>query len=56
VESVKLIEPVDVKYDSLLMSAAKKWQYQPAQLDGAPVRYMKRIQVSLAPEPPTVHR
>jgi len=55
VESVKLIEPVDVKYDSLLMTAAKKWQYQPAQLDGAPVRYMKRIQVSLAPEP-AAHR
>ena len=50
VESVKLIEPVDVKYDPLLTAAAKKWQYQPAQLDGAPVRYMKRIQISLAPE------
>ncbi|HZJ32656.1 MAG TPA: hypothetical protein VFD21_13860 [Vicinamibacterales bacterium] len=49
VESVRLLETVHRNYDPLLVSAAKKWQYQPAQLDGTPVRYMKRIQVSLAP-------
>jgi hypothetical protein len=49
VESVRLLETVHRNYDPVLVSAAKKWQYQPAQLDGTPVRYMKRIQISLAP-------
>jgi TonB family protein len=51
VESVRLMESVHPQYDALLLSAAKKWQYQPAQLDGAGVRYMKRIQISLEPSP-----
>jgi hypothetical protein len=51
VESARLLEPVHPKYDSLLLAATKKWQYQPAQLDGTGVRYMKRIQVSLNPTP-----
>jgi TonB family protein len=49
VESVKLIDSVHAQYDSLLESAAKRWQYQPALLDGTAVRFTKRIQVSLAP-------
>jgi hypothetical protein len=34
----------------------KKFQYQPAMLDGTGVRYMKRIQISLSPEKPNVRR
>lgn len=49
VESARIIDPVHVRYDSLLLSAAKKWQYQPATLDGSTVRYNKRIQISLNP-------
>ena len=49
VESVKLLDAVHPQYDSVLLSAAKKWQYQPALLDGTAVRYVKRIQISLAP-------
>jgi len=56
VESVRLLEAVHLNYDPLLLSAAKKWQYQPAMLDGTAVRYMKRIQVSLAPEKPAQRR
>ena len=56
VESAKLLQTVHPSYDGLLLAAAKKWQYQPAQLDGATVRYMKRIQISLAPEKPNVRR
>lgn len=56
VESARLLETVHPTYDGLLLSAAKKWQYQPAQLDGTGVRYMKRIQISLAPEKPNVRR
>ena len=49
VESVKIIDPVHVQYDSLLESTAKRWQYQPALLGGTAVRFTKRIQVSLNP-------
>ena len=56
IESARLLEPVHPTYDGLLLAAAKKWQYQPAQLDGTTVRYMKRIQISLAPEKPNVRR
>ena len=56
VESAKILETVHPSYDGLLLAAAKKWQYQPAQLDGTTVRYMKRIQISLAPEKPNLRR
>ena len=49
VESVRIIDSVHVQYDSLLESTAKRWQYQPALLDGTAVRFNKRIQVSLNP-------
>ena len=49
VESVRLLEPVHPQYDSLVLSAAKRWQYQPAHVAGTNVRYLKRIQISLAP-------
>ena len=56
VESAKLLETVHVTYDPLLLTAAKKFQYQPAMLDGTAVRYVKRIQISLAPEKPNLRR
>ena len=49
VESVRLLESVHPQYDSLVLSAAKRWQYQPAHVAGTNVRYLKRIQISLAP-------
>ena len=49
VESARILEAVHQNYDGLLLNAAKRWQYQPALLDGTPVRYMKRIQISLEP-------
>jgi len=56
VESARLIQSVHPRYDLLLLAAAKKWQYQPAQLEGIAVRYTKRIQVSLAPPPTEASR
>ena len=56
VESARLVETVHPTYDPLLLIAAKKFQYQPAVLDGTGVRYMKRIQISLSPEKPNVRR
>jgi hypothetical protein len=49
VESARMIDPVHIQYDGLLINAAKKWQYQPATIDGTPVRYNRRIQVNLDP-------
>jgi hypothetical protein len=34
-------------YDTLLMSAARDWRYQPATLAGKPVKYRKLIQVNV---------
>ena len=43
---------IDMSYDSMVMMAAKKWQYQPATLDGKPVKYLKRLTISVAVTPP----
>ena len=47
VESATMLEGVEALYNRLLLAAAKNWMYQPARLDGAPVKYRKRIQVTL---------
>jgi TonB family protein len=49
VESAKLRAPVHPQYDHLAVAAAKKWRYQPAIVDGIPVKFMKRVQVTLTP-------
>jgi TonB family protein len=35
-------------YDSLMLAAARDWRFQPATVGGAPVKFRKRIQVSVA--------
>jgi len=47
VESATMLEGVEALYNRLLLAAAKNWMYQPARLDGAPVKYRKRIQITL---------
>ena len=47
VESATMLEGVEALYNRLLLTAAKSWTYRPARLDGAPVKYRKRIQVTL---------
>lgn len=49
VESATMVASVNPQYDRLALSAAKLWQYQPAKVDGAPVKFVKRIQVQLVP-------
>ena len=56
VETVRMLESVHPQYDSLVISAAKKWQYQPAHVAGTSVQYLKRIQISLAPDPSSSRR
>jgi hypothetical protein len=40
---------IDPSYDSMLVSAAKKFQYQPATIDGMPVKYLKRLTITVTP-------
>ena len=35
-------------YDPLLLAAARDWRYQPARLNGVPVKYRKAIQIVLS--------
>ena len=49
VESASMIAPITPQYDRLAVSAARLWQYQPASVDGVPVKFLKRIQVNLVP-------
>ena len=38
---------VALRYDPLLLAAARNWTYTPAMLDGRPVKYRKIVQVSV---------
>ena len=49
VESAMMRVPVNPQYDRMTTAAAKTWQYQPATVDGAPVKFVKRINVTLVP-------
>jgi hypothetical protein len=49
VESALMRVPVNAQYDRMATAAARTWLYQPATVDGAPVKFVKRIQVSLVP-------
>jgi periplasmic protein TonB len=49
VEEARVVESVHPVYDALLLSAARTWKYEPATLDGKPVRYVKLIEIVLKP-------
>ncbi|HSL24063.1 MAG TPA: hypothetical protein VK886_21195 [Vicinamibacterales bacterium] len=48
VESAAIRMSIHPAYDSMLLAAAVDWRYQPALVNGVPVKYRKRIQVSVA--------
>jgi TonB family protein len=50
VEKATLVVPVDPRYDSQLISAAQRWQYKPATVEGVPVKFRKSVQVNLTTE------
>ena len=47
VESVKLASPVRDYREAMMLSAVKAWRFKPASIDGLPVRYQLRIQISV---------
>lgn len=51
VESAMMAGQPNPAYDRLVLQATKTWQYQPATLNGKPVKYRKRIQLTLVPAP-----
>jgi hypothetical protein len=51
VETATMLETVEPLYNRLLLTAAKNWRYGPARLEGTPVKYRKRIQVTLTRQP-----
>jgi TonB family protein len=49
VESARMRVPLNAAYDKVVLDAAKSWQYQPATVNGVPVRFRKLVQVTLVP-------
>jgi tetratricopeptide (TPR) repeat protein len=49
VEQATMRERIDPRYDQQLVAAARAWQFRPATLDGAPVKYRKLLQVNVKP-------
>lgn len=45
VESARLLDPPQDVIDSMIVSAAKAWSFEPALKDGRPVRYRKTVWV-----------
>ena len=49
VESCAMVVPVTSSYDKAVLNAASRWQFQPATMNGTPVKFRKRIQIFIAP-------
>ena len=49
VESATILTSLEPRYNLLLLAAAKSWRYRPATVDGLPVKFRKRIQMTLSP-------
>jgi hypothetical protein len=49
VVGARVIQPVHVLYDPLLLAAAREWKYEPARIDGRPTAVRKRVEVVLKP-------
>lgn len=51
---IRSIEPARVaavvaSYDKMVLTAASKWQFQPASVNGVPVKFRKRVQINISP-------
>jgi len=47
VESAVMSTSVMIAYDRLALAAARSWRFQPATVDGKPVKYRKVVQISI---------
>jgi hypothetical protein len=48
VESLRLVRPARGVRETMILSAVKAWRFQPALRNAQPVRYSKRVWLSLA--------
>jgi hypothetical protein len=51
VQTAKVIASIHPVYDAMVMAAAKTWRYDPATADGVPVKYRKRIKITIGESP-----
>ena len=49
VSSAVVRKPIHRLYDQLVVEAAKRWKFQPATLNGQPVKYRYILEVNLKP-------
>ena len=52
VESATMRDSVNAIYDRQALSATAAWRFQPATVNGAPVKFRKVLQISLKPATP----
>jgi len=50
VESASMQTPVLSGYDNIVVQAARSWRYQPARVNGQPVKYRKSIRITVVPD------
>ena len=50
VESATMQTPVLSGYDDIVVNAARNWRYQPARVNGQPVKFRKSIRITVVPE------
>lgn len=53
VDAASVVTPLNPQYDRMALSVAKTWLYRPATLNGARVKYRKRLQLTIVPELPS---
>ena len=51
VQSATMRVPVNPQYDNVALAAARTWRYEPATLNGMPVKFLQRLQITLSPTP-----
>ena len=49
VDSATIVTSLNAQYDRMALNAARNWQYKPATLNGTPVKYRKRLQLTVVP-------
>ena len=50
VESASMQTPVLSGYDAMVVQAARQWRYQPARVNGQPVKFRKSIRITVVPD------
>jgi TonB family protein len=50
VESASMQSPMLSGYDEIVVNAARNWRYQPAKVNGQPVKFRKSIRITVVPD------